>query len=280
MKNYNLKSLLIATLIITGFVFNGFGQKSVDLKYKLTKGDNYSYSITMDQDIVFKMNGQPMAVDYLMDFYSTSTVADYSADSITISGKIDRIKSTQGFMGMSITYDSDDPSSAQNPMAANIAKALGDIVGKGYTQVMDTYGNIVRMDFSDISGDDKIANSMNSGAQFGVYPKHSVSVGESWESDIKPVKGSDMQLKVTYTLLKITGKTATIGLTGTIKANSMEDVELKMDGTQKGEMSVDLNTGWLIESKVDQEIEMEIEQNGQVFPATVSGTITTVSTKK
>ncbi len=78
----------------------------------------------------------------------------------------------------------------------------------------------------------------------------------------------------------MTGKTATIQFDGTISANTMQDMDMKMDGTQKGEMIVDVNTGWLIESSVDQEIELDIDQNGQKFPATISGTIKTVSAKK
>jgi hypothetical protein len=55
---------------------------------------------------------------------------------------------------------------------------------------------------------------------------------------------------------------------------------MKMNGTMTGEMRVDVNTGWLIESVLNQEIELDIEQNGQKFPATISGTVTTTSEKK
>jgi hypothetical protein len=90
---------------------------------------------------------------------------------------------------------------------------------------------------------------------------------------------SNMQIKATYTLLKISGKSATIGIDGTITANETEDVDMRVNGTQKGEMIIDLNTGWLVESKLDQEIELDIEQNGQKFPATISGTITMTSSR-
>ena len=45
-------------------------------------------------------------------------------------------------------------------------------------------------------------------------------------------------------------------------------------------MIVDVKSGWLIESTVDQDIELDVEQNGQRFPATISGSIKTVSAKK
>ena len=84
---------------------------------------------------------------------------------------------------------------------------------------------------------------------------------------------------MTYTLLKISGKQATIGLSGTIKANNMDGDELRLDGTISGEMIVSTQTGWLVKSVIDQEIELDIDQNGQKIPATISGTITTTSEK-
>ena len=84
---------------------------------------------------------------------------------------------------------------------------------------------------------------------------------------------------MTYTLLKISGKQATIGHSGTIKANNMDGDELRLDGTISGEMIVSTQTGWLVKSVIDQEIELDIDQNGQKIPATISGTITTTSEK-
>ena len=85
-----------------------------------------------------------------------------------------------------------------------------------------------------------------------------------------------------YTLVKLTGSQATLQLDGIITANKMEDVnaDLNLSGLQKGEIIVDVKTGWLIESKVEQELKMDIEQDGVKFPATISGLITTTSKKK
>ena len=89
-----------------------------------------------------------------------------------------------------------------------------------------------------------------------------------------------MKVNMTYTVLKLSGKEATLGLNGTIKANSVENQELNLDGTMSGEMTVDVHTGWLIKSVIDQEIKLDIDQNGQKFPATITGTITTTTEKK
>ena len=67
---------------------------------------------------------------------------------------------------------------------------------------------------------------------------------------------------------------------GTIAANSVDDQEVNLQGTQSGEMIVDTKTGWLIKSSIDQELTLDIEQGGQKFPATISGTTTSTSAKK
>jgi hypothetical protein len=280
MKKQSLFTVLNVILLLSFSSISLQGQKSADLKYNLNQGDTYSYIINIDQDVVFEANGQTMALDVQMTFESSTLVDGVTADSINLESTIDRVKMTQGIFGMQVTYDSDDPATAQNPMAAQIAQSMGMVVGKSYTQVMDLKGNVIRMDMGNLTENDDLANNLNSGAQFGLYPDYKVKVGDSWEKDIAPVKESDMKVHAKYTLTKLSGKTATIQFDGIISANTMQDMDMKMDGTQKGEMIVDVNTGWLIESTINQDIELDVEQNGQKFPATISGTINTTSAKK
>jgi hypothetical protein len=177
-------------------------------------------------------------------------------------------------------YDSDDPAAAQNPMAAQLNEAFGSMIGKSFLEVMDNRGNVIRVDMKNLTGNEKFANNLSSGAQFGNYPDHKVSVGESWEKDITPLEGSDMKVHAKYTLEKVSGKKATIHFDGTLSANTVQDVDMKLDGTQSGEMIIDISTGWLIESTVDQDLKLDLDQNGQKFPATINGTIKTISTKQ
>ena len=280
MNKFNLVSILFMVLFVPFFVSQSFAQKSADLKYVLNQGDTYNYVLNIDQDIVFEANGQPMALNMLITFENSTKVAGVTPDSINLESTIERVKMAQSIFGMQITYDSDDPATAQNPMAAKIAESMGMIIGKSYIQVMDERGGVIRMDMGNLTDNEDFADNLNSGTQFAIYPDHPVKVGESWEKDISPVEESDMKIHAKYTLLKLSGKQATIQFDGTISANTMQDMDLKLEGTQTGEMIVNTKTGWLIESNVDQEIEMDMEQNGQKFPATISGTIKTTSVKK
>lgn len=276
MRNFKLIWTLAGVMILSSFAL--FSQKSIDLKYNVQKGDQYNYSINLDQDVSFQTNGQTMALNQKMMFVTTSTITEANKDSLTMKTSIDRIKMTQGIFGMEITYDSDDSTTLQNPMAAKIAESMSGMIDKSYIQVMDSRGNILRTDMSDLTSED-VANNLNSGAQFGIYPDHPVKVGDSWETDITPLKGSDMKVHGKYTLMKISGHEATIRFEGTLSANNVQDMDMKLSGTQNGQMKVNVKTGWLIESTIDQEMKLDMEQNGQKFPATISGTIITKSSK-
>jgi len=279
MNDYKKIIATIVIVLLPGLLMNILAQKSVTLKYDVKAGDKYEYKLEIDQDIVFDAGGQTMALDQLMNFRMTSNIDEKTGNEYIISTTVDAIKMTQSIFGMQITYDSEDPNSMQNPMAAKIGEEMNNIIGSDYTMTMDEKGHVTNVDASDVSNDELI-NNISSGSNFAIYKEGSVSVGETWDGDVTPLDNSDMKVAMKYTLLKVSSKEALLGLNGTITANSIDDQEMKMNGTMTGEMTVDVNTGWLIESVLNQEIELDIEQNGQKFPATISGTVTTTSEKK
>jgi hypothetical protein len=278
MRNFKLKLLTVAVLL-PGFLFTIQAQKSVDLKYNVKNGDQYDYVMDLDQDIIFEANGQQMALDQIMTMKLLMSVNNIPSDSLKINSMVKSVKMTQGIFGMTITYDSDDPASVQNPMAAKVGEEFARMIDKPFYITMDHKGNIGNMDLKGITDNDEVANNLNSGAQFAAYPDAKVSVGDTWEKEIYANESSDKKFHAKYTLLKLSGKQATIDIDGTITANSTDEMDLKMNGSLKGEMVVDVKTGWLIESKINQELELDIEQNGQKFPATISGSIVTTSVK-
>ena len=279
MRNNRFLTLSILVVLTFSFAGNSWAQKKIELKYNLNKGDSFSYDINMDNDISFEANGQTMTMDQSMTFELDQNISDVTADSIKLSGQITRVKMTQSIFGMQITYDSDDPSSTENPMAAKLGQELAKVLNKPFKMSMDHKGHLGDMEFSGIEGNDDIANNINSGSQYATYPDGKIAVGDSWESDIKPVSNSEMKYHVVYTLLKVSGKHAILGINGTITSNEVNGQEMRLDGTMKGEMTIDTKTGWLVKSTIDQEMEIDIEQNGVKFPATISGTIVTNSVK-
>ncbi|MCF6170760.1 MAG: DUF6263 family protein [Bacteroidales bacterium] len=279
MKNYNRILLLTIAMLMPGLFLTISAQKTVELRYNLNQGDKYEYNIETEQDIAFETNGQTMVVTSKIGFEMTGTVENNERDSIVVKTTINRVTMLQSLFGMEIKYDSDDPSTAENPMAAQISSIMKDLVGSSYTMTMDNRGNVKNMDLSDITRNDDLAKNLSSGSNYAIYPDQKVGVGDTWEKDIEPLRTSDMKYHIKYTVLKTNNKQTTLGIEGTISANKVNNEDMNLHGTQSGEMIVDTKTGWLIEATIDQEVSMNIEQAGQKFPASITGTTITKSSK-
>jgi hypothetical protein len=185
----------------------------------------------------------------------------------------------QQIFGMELNYNSEDESTWTG-MGAQIADQFNKIIGVSINFGMDNKGNIVEIDLSELKGVDDLTNNLTSGSNFALYPKGDIKVGETWERNIKPLKDSEMRVFMKYTLLKITKKQVIISLDGTLSGNVVDGTEVKLDGTTGGELIVDRNTGMLVNSTMDIDLTIEIEQQGMKIPANIVSTSATTVVKK
>jgi hypothetical protein len=273
-------ALVTALIMLPFFIANVNAQKKVKLSYNLQAGNSYLTTIDLDQDIVFEANGQPMTLDQRVVFKTTSSIANQNADSTTISTTIDAVRMEQSIFGMEIIYDSEDTSTLANPMAVEVGKAMEKVLGASIGTVIDEHGNVLRYNLGSLGENTDMGNNLSSGNSYVVFPGAKVAVGDSWEADITPMKNSDMKSHSKYTHNKIGKKTVVIGVVSTITSNAVEGEEMKMKGTISGELIVDRKSGWTLKSEMDMETELELEQNGMKFPATISGTILLGSEQK
>lgn len=280
MNNFKKMAIVTALLMLPLFLTSVLAQKKVSLSYQLEQGQIFKTTTNIDQDIVFEANGQPMALDQKMIFKSSSFVEKVEKDSITIKTTIDAVRMEQSIFGMEIVYDSEDESTTEDPMAAEVGKAMSKIIGASMATIVDEKGNVKKYDLGNFADNSEMANNLTSGNSYTVFPEGKITVGHSWEADITPMKNSDMKSHTKYTLTKISKKTVTIEVLSTITANNVEGEDMKMQGEIIGEIIVDRKTGWTIQSDMDMETELELEQNGMKFPATISGTINVISSLK
>lgn len=270
------QSILILTML---FLVNPiFSQKSIELKYRLQKNDQYQYTTETNQNIKMDVNGMEMSMDMNVSMDMVYKIVDQNNENNNISGEIKRITMSQSLFGMSIDYDSDKPN-PDDPMLAEINDEFQKILNSEFHFSIYPEGKMNSVDLNNINENNELANNFNSGTSFAIYPKNSINIGETWSEDIVPAAGSDMKYMVKYTLLKIENNHATIGIEGVVSANSVNEVDLKLKGTINGEMIVNTESGWLIESLLTQNLEMDIEQEGVILPATLIGTIKNTSTK-
>ena len=269
--------LLLAGLFLVN-ISSAIAQKSVELKYNLNKGDTYAFVTDMEQDITFEAMGQTTTLDQVMTIQMTSVVTGIDGEDINQDFTFDRIMMNQSIFGMEIKYDSDD-STTFTGMGGQIAVEMNKVIGSTIKLVMDDHGNIKDMDLSSFSDNSDLSNNLSSGNTYAVYPKGKVNVGDTWETDIKPLKDSEMKVHMNYTLLKVSRKQAVIGIEGTVTANEIQGQEIRLNGTTVGEMIVDTKTGMLISSVIDLELAMDLDQGGVKIPATIISTSETNVTK-
>jgi len=268
-----LSLLLIASFLLVNFS-NAYAQKSVALEYNVNEGDKYKFVTDVDMDISFEAMGQTMTMVSVMAVEMSSEVNKVDNNEIFQNLIIDRITMNQKVMGMEINYDSEDSSTYNSGMGAQLGAEMNKVIGEAINIIMDNHGNVKNIDVSNVTNE-SITNNITSGNLFAVYPDGKIKVGDSWNTDIEQLEDSDMNIHVKYTLLKVSRKHATIGVEGLLSAKEVEGQDINLDGTTVGEMVVDKKTGMLISSVIDLEMAMDIEQGGMTLPATIMTTSTT-----
>ncbi|NQU32927.1 MAG: hypothetical protein HQ521_06805 [Bacteroidetes bacterium] len=276
-KNQITFSILIGMLLF--FMSSAIAQKSIQLQYNLSVGDSYIFVSDIDQDVSFEAMGSTMALNQDMSFQMTSTVKKIEGDEIIKEFTFDKISMIQKIMGMEIVYDSEDSSTWNSGMGAEVASEMNKVIGKSSEIVMDNKGNIIDINISSVTDNSELTNNLTSGSTYAVYPDGKIKIGDSWENDIVPLKDSEMKVHVKYTLLKTTRKQAVIVIEGILTGNEVQGVEMQLNGTTVGKMTVDRATGMLISSTIDLEMAMEMEKDGMKIPTDILTTSVTSAKK-
>jgi len=277
----NLKLLIALALVLPFASQQSFAQKKVMLKYNLTKGDKYTTHVNLNQDITMTAQGQTINMNQIITSDISTDITEVTPKIIKTSNKLDKMTMKQNMMGQELNYDSSDPSTYASGRGKQIGDVLNKIIGKSYGITMDHFGNISGYDLSElIKSGGQVSGSIKSGNSYVIFPGHKVKVGDSWQADIKPMKTDNMKVHMKYTLKKLTGKKATIALDGIITANTLNGQNIQLNGTQTGEMIVNVKTGWPLSGHMTQDIKMKMEKNGVEIPMNISSTIITTTEKK
>jgi len=268
--------LLISSLLFAGFVNTAMAQKSIELKYKLLPGDQFSNKSNIEQTIQFEAMGQKATLDQDMVFYMTSFIDSVKDGMITQRTVFDHIVMDQQIFGMQIKYDSQDTSTFDSPMGAEFATQMNKMIGAAVISVMNERGQVDRMDVLALGDAGDMSGNLNSGNNYAVYPDHKVKVGDNWTEQITPQESSNITVNMIYTLTRSTRQQAMLTLNGTLSENlTNPEANGKVDGTMKGEMTIDRKTGMVSLSKIQMDMTMQMEKDGMTFPATVTSFIDT-----
>jgi len=277
----NLKLFIALALIIPIIPLQASAQKKVLLKYNVKQGEKFISHQTANQDMDMEAQGQTISMNQVITTDIATVISAVTSKEIKVTNTVEKLAMKQTMFGQVLNYDSSDPATFASGRGKQIGDALRNIIKKPYGITMDHFGNISSYDLSALlKGNNKIAGNIKSGNNYVVFPDHKVRVGDSWEADIKPMKTDNMKIHLKYTLKKLSGKKATIGIEGTITASKAEGQTINLSGTQSGEVVVDTKTGWTISTHLTQDIKMKVEKNGMEIPMDISSTITSTVEKK
>lgn len=266
------KIFSILTWLLLFSTLNAFASKEIDLSYKLQKGKKYNLDINNRQTIAMNMMGQSMNLNQNI-VINQSVVID-EIDEIkntTLKLTYNRIQFKQNAMGMEVQWDSDKPDPTDF-MAKQIAGTLGKAIGTTITAIIDSKGNPISNNKTEVINQNSNISGFESGMMV-VYSDKKVKEGDTWQMSLKPDPQSDYTISSEYKLDEIKGKTALISFSGVINGSQIMGEKATIKGVIKGKAHVEIATGWTIWASINQDLEMEMMQDGAAIPMKMSSFI-------
>jgi hypothetical protein len=277
--------LLISTLFISCI-----GNKEVELKLNLEKGEKYYYKFVNQQDITQEMMGDTVEFKQSITWGYELEVLDVVEGVMTIKTTYEHIQMSNDNQVFNLSYDSKEPLDSTNMFAF----VMSNFINKSFTMDVSPDGIV-----SNVQGFDEIFSSIitelgedgemiiqnlrtqfseesvseNLELGFKIFPENKVKVGDTWFI-LNIVNGPfSMDIDNTYTLKSIKNGIAKIEISSTIKQDDeisgiamLPGAEISIDGTQKGEMNVDISSGLVIKSSISQSIKQLIKAQGMEIP--------------
>lgn len=143
-------------------------------------------------------------------------------------------------------------------------KVLEQTINESFEQLPEGERAQVKAQVMEAFGDETIKRNMESVS--GIYPDKPVKEGDKWIIDTNIDGDVKIKLSTEYELVDFTSEYALIKGNATIEpldseTASMIPMNFEFSGSQMSELKVDINTGWIIDAKITQEIEGEVVMN-------------------
>ena len=290
------KTVGLLLLFIVLAASTAFHNDKVSLRLHLKAGDSYRLYNLIDQDINQVVMGQEQAVKQKIGM-------GYRYDVLSADDGVYRVKVTyyriyfeqSGPMG-DILYDSENPPETL-PMQA---KGFAGLQGQSLTLTFNDRGLV-----QDVAGvDEMLANVMKQfeeidpamkaqveqglrqqfGAEaiksqmetmFAIYPEEPVGVGDTWSKDVVLNTGLPLKIATTYRVASIEGGRAALAIQSNITAAGDEpmnmggmEIVLDLSGTQKGMATMELGSGMVVASEMEQQVsgDMLVNDGAMTWP--------------
>lgn len=170
---------------------------------------------------------------------------------IVLDFKNDKIKMSGNIQGVTVSGSASGPDSLTGD-AKLVALPIFTLEGNTYRSTYDSHlnkKNEVRI------SDGAIVDSTENKMQFLIrYPNQEIAVGDTWDKEIVIKSGNKMNCSAKYTLKEIHGDFAVISMEGKLYGSGDKfGNEYTMEGKLTGTITVDITTGWPIDSETHQD---------------------------
>ena len=299
MKQFFIQ-LNVAIILLLIFSFHCMGAEKYTLEYNFEKGKTYKQHVVSEMNMTMNAMGQDITMTMRSEMVINYDVIAQNKDVYDIRMTYQNIK-----MDMSaptpFSIDSNSPENSSDKGMGNAIKAL---MGVSLDVQLNKQGKVLS-----IQGIDKLVEKIDStnNVQFkqmftqlfsekmiqqtieqssSYFPDKPVAIGDSWNNAIDiSVNGIDIVNKMTLTLKQVKDKVATVELTGVLSTpeggSVMNiqgmDAKVSMNGEQTGTIQLNMKTGWLVLTEINQKSAQDIEVMGQTMhqdvevKATVTG---------
>lgn len=242
-----------------------------DLKFNLKPGAAYIYDMDVMQNVEAAGNS---STNNLYSKY-TFNVKEAAEGNSKIEAVYDLMRMEMKSMGKTIKMSSED----QTPEA----QGFRDMVNKPFSMTVSPEGKVVSIDGwesiekSGAMKSEDLKQSMET--SLNIFPDKAVKVGDTWKKDAAmSMQMFKMNISSTYTLTEVKGNIATITMDSEIKMGQDNNTQtngmtMEMNGTQKGKMDVELNTGMTLTGNITQDIKGEMQVQGQKMPMNIKSEI-------
>jgi hypothetical protein len=270
----------------------------IPLEYNLNQGEILKQNIVTTEDLVMKFEELELKLSLATEMKVTFEVKESQKDSYTFEMKIKEMKMTVGMTGFgNFSHDSNAAEDAATP--SDFSLLFKAIIDKPVESVITKTGKL-----QSVKGLAKLIEEARQQAaeQLGFtfseevfklqleqsivsFSDKPVGTGDSWDYKMATgVFGFAVRADMKSTLESIEGNVLNIDINGTVyipeeeseqEINSMNGAKdkISLNGTQKGILKVNKDTGWVISSDMAVNFNGNMEVMGMKVPLYVASTI-------
>ena len=277
-----IKKLLFLTVFFCTGVLT---QAQVKLSFNPAKGETYSYRFDIEQAGTQTFMGQEIPINTTIGMLLEMNIKEKNKDEVRVNYTYKEIVMTVSIPMMNIHYDSKNPVEKLSEQEQLIAQIFNSLIGKTMNVVISSNGSVKsisgfkaimeemqkNMDSSvsqQMAGtllqsfnDEAMKNMFEQSFRF--YPNSAVKISDSWNSDFSyVVMGMNNDIKNTYTLKSIKNNVAALDVVSILTLKPNAGMEGEISGEQKGEISLNVQTGMLVNSNTTQNIKGKLNIQG------------------